>query len=270
MSLIANARMYAVAPGAAQAWKRLFAWLAAHSGVDLEAIDHAAPAPLEELWSRSDLGCAFMCGFPFARSQPRPKVVAAPVPSDPRYGGLPVYFTDLVVRADSAFQTLEDTFGKRLGYTVETSHSGFNALRHHLLPFRRDERPKLYAETIGPLVTPRRVIEALLVDEIDVGPLDCFALDLVRRHEPAMAARLRVVATTDAAPIPLLIASPACPDETVARLTASLVAFGVAPECASLRGELCLSGFAPVVPEKYEKTIAWDREAIAAGYAMLG
>ncbi|MDB5631594.1 MAG: transporter substrate-binding protein, partial [Tardiphaga sp.] len=206
MSLIANARMYAVAPGAAQAWKRLFAWLAAHSGVDLEAIDHAAPAPLEELWSRSDLGCAFMCGFPFARSQSRPKVVAAPVPSDPRYGGLPVYFTDLVVRADSAFQTLEDTFGKRLGYTVETSHSGFNALRHHLLPFRRDERPKLYAETIGPLVTPRRVIEALLADEIDIGPLDGFALDLVRRHAPALAARLRIVATTDAAPIPLLIA----------------------------------------------------------------
>ncbi len=33
--LIANARMYAVAPGAVAAWKRLFAWLVAESGVPL-------------------------------------------------------------------------------------------------------------------------------------------------------------------------------------------------------------------------------------------
>ena len=32
----------------------------AASGVDLRVIDHAFPAPLAELWSRPDLGCAFM------------------------------------------------------------------------------------------------------------------------------------------------------------------------------------------------------------------
>jgi ABC-type phosphate/phosphonate transport system substrate-binding protein len=268
MSLIANARMYAVAPGAAAAWKRLFAWLSAHSGIDLEAIDHAAPAPLEALWARSDLGCAFMCGFPFARSHPQPKIVAAPVPSHLRYRGKPAYFTDLVVRADSEFRTLQDTFGGRLGYTIDTSHSGFNALRHHLMQFRSAARPTLYAGTVGPLVTPRRVIEALLADEIDVGPLDSFALDLIRRHEPALAAQLRVVASTDGAPIPMLIASRHCADEVVARLRASLICFGDTPETVSLRDELCLSGFVTVSSADYEKTLAWDREAIAAGYPM--
>ena len=35
-----------------------------------------------------------------------------------------------------ALRTLEDTFGGRAGWTVEHSHSGFNAFRHHLLAYR--------------------------------------------------------------------------------------------------------------------------------------
>jgi ABC-type phosphate/phosphonate transport system substrate-binding protein len=268
MAYIANARMYAVAPGATAAWNKLFAWLADHSGIAFEVIDHAAPAPLEELWSRDDLACAFMCGFPFARSQPQPKIIAAPVPSAARYGRKPIYMTDLIVRAESPFQTLQDTFGKRLGYTVDTSHSGFNALRHHLLSVRTEATPQLYAQPIGPLFTPRRVIDALLNDEIDVGPLDSFAHDLIRRHDPALAARFRALASTDAAPIPLLIASPSCPDDVVGRLRSSLLAFGADDKCAALRDKLCLSGFAAVTPSVYQTTIAWDREAIEAGYPM--
>ena len=97
-------------------------------------------------------------------------------------------------------------------YTIGDSHSGFNAVRRHLLRFRSAARPGLYAQSVGPLHTPRRVIDALLADEIDVGPLDGYALDLLRRHEPALAAALKVVATTAPVPTPLLVASASCPD----------------------------------------------------------
>src|SRR5438477_4750750 len=106
MRLIANARMYAVAPAAKAAWQDLFAWIAKTSGVPLTYVDHTAPAPLEALWARDDLGAAFMCGFPFASASPRPQAIAAPILSPPRYGGRPVYCTDLVVRADSRYAVL--------------------------------------------------------------------------------------------------------------------------------------------------------------------
>jgi ABC-type phosphate/phosphonate transport system substrate-binding protein len=263
---IANARMYSVAPAAAGAWRRLFDWLAERSGVPLDPIDHAYPAPLSDLWSRPDLACVFMCGFPFIRSPNRPKPVAAPVPAGARYGGRPVYVTDLVVRADAPFRALEDTFGGRLGYTVEDSHSGYNALRHHLLQFRSAERPSLYRETVGPFFTPRRILEAILAGDIDVGPVDGYALDLMQRHDPGLATRIRTVATTDAAPMPLLIASANCPDDVVARLRAALALFGEANECAGLAEELCLTKFVPVVEADYDRIAAWDLEARAAGY----
>jgi ABC-type phosphate/phosphonate transport system substrate-binding protein len=270
MPYVANARMYSVNPAAASAWKELFGWLALESEVDLRVIDHAFPLPLAELWSRTDIACAFMCGFPYALAAQPPRPVAAPVPMGPPVRGRPIYATRLVVRANSEFRSLEDTFGGRLGYTVEDSHSGYNALRHHLLPYYQQRGARLYRDSIGPLFTPRRVIEALLADEIDVGPLDSYALDLMLRHQPDLALQIRVVATTDVAPIPFLVASPACPDDIVSALQAALVRFGDAPACDDLRDRLCLEAFAPVVIDDYSLMTRWDAEARAAGYSEPG
>ena len=83
----------------------------------------------------------------------------------------------------------------RLGWTVAHSQSGFNAVRTHLLGLR-GSRASLYAKSIGPLLTPRRVIEALLAGEIDIGPLDSYFYDLLLAAEPETAARLRIIETT--------------------------------------------------------------------------
>jgi ABC-type phosphate/phosphonate transport system substrate-binding protein len=265
--LVANARMYAVTPRAASAWRELFLSVGQRAGVELQWIDHAFPAPLGELWSRPDLGCAFMCGFPFARSAHPPKLLVAPVPSPQRYGGKPVYFTDFIVRAPADFRTLEDTFGGRIGWTVEDSQSGFNAPRHHLLQFRRPVRPSLYKESVGPLITPRRVIEAVLENRIDVGPLDSYCHDLLRKHDPALTDRLRVVATTAAAPIPPLVAAPDCDDTTVSRLRDALLEVGRRPELAKLCDALLLQGFACIEFDSYAVTLDRERAALAAGYA---
>jgi ABC-type phosphate/phosphonate transport system substrate-binding protein len=231
---------------------------------------HPSPAPMAVLWARADLGAAFMCGRPWTRAEPRPVPVAAPVPAPARYGGLPRYCTDIAVRADGGYATLEDTFGGRIGYTVEESHSGFNALRHHLLPYRRAARPRLYAETVGPLLTPRGVVDALLEGRIDAGPVDGYSLDLMRRDPADPAHRLRVVASTDLAPIPLLVASPGTPAEAVGRLRDAFLAVGAEPALANVRDRLLLAGFAPVDPGAYDVLAAWDRDAIAAGYGAPG
>lgn len=270
MRLVANARMYSVNPQSALAWKELFVWLSRASGVELEVIEHALPLVLSDLWSRADLACTFMCGLPFALTAHAPRLVAAPVPTRAVLPGRPFYATRLVVHADSEFFALEDTFGGRLGYTVKDSHSGYNALRHHLLPHYRERGGKLYRQSIGPLVTPRRVIDALLAGDIDVGPLDSYALDLMLRHQPDLIRRIRTIASTDPAPIPPLVASPGCPDDVVSALQSALTTFEAASACADLRDRLCLDGFASVVADEYHLQLRWEAEARAAGYAQQG
>jgi ABC-type phosphate/phosphonate transport system substrate-binding protein len=259
MSLVANARMYAVTPAVRAAWQDLFAWVAETAGVPLAYLDHAAP--LEALWARDDLGAAFMCGFPFASAARKPVLLAAPVPSPARYGGAPRYCTDFVVRADSRFASLSDTFGGRIGWTVGHSQSGYNAVRHHLL----GQPQPLYAAWVGPLVTPRRVIEAVLDDTIDVGPLDSYVHDLLRRHDPETASKLRVVESTAMTPIPPLVASPAVDGETVERLHRALLSCHAEPTMAATLDALLLSRFDAVDPADYQLLLSWAQQADDGG-----
>jgi ABC-type phosphate/phosphonate transport system substrate-binding protein len=261
MPLVANARMYAVTPVVKAAWQELFAWVSRAAGVPLAYVDHAAPAPLEALWARDDLGAAFMCGFPFAMAPVPPRLLATPVPSPARYGGAPRYCTDLVVRADGDFRQIADTFGGRIGWTVDHSQSGYNAVRHHLL----GQPQARYSAWVGPLVTPRRVIDAVLKDEIDVGPLDSYVHDLLRRHEPDTAAQLRVVASTPMTPIPPLIAAPCVAEDDMARLRAALLSCHHEAALAVTRDALLLSRFAAVDPGDYGMLADWKREADDAG-----
>ena len=242
--MIVNARMYSATPQAKAAWKKLLGWATERAGLDWQHLDHDAPAPLSELWARNDLGGVMMCGLPYSQRKPRPKLVAAPVPSPARYGGRPIYFTDLAVRTEAPYKTLEDTFGGVVGYTLEDSMSGYVALRRHLLGFRSKERPRLYRAAVGGLLNARRVIEALDERRIDVGPLDSYYYDLLRHNDPDFAAKVRVVATTAPAAIPPLVST------GKESLREALLAAGEAPELAEERAVLLLKGF--TVPDETE------------------
>ncbi|MES2610062.1 MAG: PhnD/SsuA/transferrin family substrate-binding protein [Pseudomonadota bacterium] len=242
---VANARMYSATPQARADWKELLAWVLQHAGLAWPVIDYDPPAALNPFWARDDLGMAMMCGLPFAK-RPRPaQLIAAPVPSPARYEGRAVYFTDIVVRADAPFATLEDTFGHTVGYTLADSMSGGVAFRAHLAPYRaRQGERRLFARAVGHLIHARGVIEALQRGDIDVGPLDSYYHDLLRQGDPAFAAQVRTIATTAPCPIPPLVATVPLDGQTLEALRTALGAAIQAPALQVLRARLLLADFA--------------------------
>lgn len=244
---VVNARMYAVDAACKADWHALLGRALRDAELDWPVIDFDAPAPLNALWARDDLGVAMMCGLPFSCRVPRPTLIAAPLPSPARYAGRPVYCTDIVVAADSPYRTLEETFGGIVGITVPDSMSGAVALRAHLLPLRKDRGDRLYRATVGQLVNARGVIEALLDGRIDVGPLDCYSHDLLSAYEPALTAQVRTVASTVWRPIPPLVATAAITPNELARLRHVLLGLRDVPEMADTMLRLRLVGF--VVPD---------------------
>jgi ABC-type phosphate/phosphonate transport system substrate-binding protein len=244
---VANARMYCATPTVKKAWHEVLAWALERAGLAWPVIDHDAPAPLSTLWAREDLGCVMMCSVPYSQRSPRPRVVAAPVPSPARYGGRPVYFTDFAVRAGSRHQSLQDTFGGIIGYTLPDSMSGSVAPRRHLAG-----RESLYRSEVVGLLNARAVIEALDAGRIDVGPLDSYYHDLLRRNDPAFAAKVRTVESTAAAPIPPLVATAPVDARELERLRAALLDVAGAPELRRQRELLLLTAFAVPEPGTYD------------------
>jgi ABC-type phosphate/phosphonate transport system substrate-binding protein len=265
----ANARMYSVNPVVGQTWRSLLAWVSERAQVECAVLDYPPPQPLPALWAREDMGCVFMCGYPLTHATPQPCVLAAPVPSPPAYRAKSVYWTNIVARNDGPLRTIEDTFGKRMAFTTSDSHSGYQALRVLLAPYAKDRDAALFARLVGPLVTPRRVIETVLAGEADAGPVDSYAFDLLRRHEPGFVAPLRVIATTAPTPIPPLVAAAGIASADADRLREALLAAGSAAALAAVRESLLLQGFAAVDAGDYEALRAASQAATDMGYPAL-
>jgi len=263
---IANARMYSVSPEVAALWRQLLSAIIARAGVSAVVIDYPAPAPLADLWSRPDKAAVFMCGLPFSRAEPQPVLMSAPVPSAPEFQGQPQYWSDFVVREDSAFRTLEDTFGARLAFTVPDSQSGCLAALSHFMSLPPRATP-LYREVIAPTITPLANVTAVVEDRADVAPIDAYALRLLRAYRPDLASKIRVLAKTAPTPIPPLIASQAMPALQAAFLEAHQI-----DSIKPLMDQLLLQRFARpdagaygVLKERFAAAMVyWRRHPIAA------
>jgi len=241
--MLANARMYSVTPASAEAWRSVIGWATREAGVPVEFVEHAPPKLLSELWARDDLGVVQMCGLPASLRTPAPSILAAPLPSLARYDGKSVYMSDLAVRADSKFQTLEDTFGGVAGYTLKDSQSGYFAFRYYLATKFPGAR---YKKIVGGLMNARGVVKALVAGDIDVGPLDGYVWDLIRAGDPAFAAQVRVIASTDPTPMPPLISTGLQADQ-VKRLRDAFIRLHEHAPLESARKSLLVDRF--IVPE---------------------
>ena len=267
MKWVACTRMYDVTPVARRHWHVLMRVAARRAGIAIECIDHVAPAPLTDLWGRSDLGLAFMCGFPLATRYPDIHPLTAPVTvcSDE---GQPTYRSVWLVRAGSKFDTPASTFGHRIGWSVEHSHSGFNAPRHALLAYRTPARPRLYGNSVGPLGHPRAALTALDAGRIDITAIDAYWWWLLQRHDAEAASHFRAIGTTDDAPMPPLVCAANFPEVQATRLVAAFAALSGDPGAQPHLDALGVRRFATVSRADYAPLARLDREARAAGYPL--
>jgi ABC-type phosphate/phosphonate transport system substrate-binding protein len=268
--LVANARMYSVSPEVAALWRELLTAIIAKSGVSATVIDYPAPAPLDELWSRPDKAAVFMCGLPFSRAEPQPVLMAAPVPAAPEFDGQPQYWSDFVVRKASEFQTVEDTYGGRIAFTVPDSQSGCIAALSHFMSAQRLLSPPaarsvqgrdspLFSKVIAPTITPLGNLTAVVEGAADVAPIDAYALRLLSTYRPDLWAEVRVVGRTQPTPIPPLVASQSGPELQAAFLEAHQI-----DTTKQLMHRLLLRRFAQPNPGAY--AVLSERFAAATDY----
>lgn len=275
--------MYSVSAEAGAVWRELLSGIITQSGVSAAVIDYPAPAPLEDLWSRADQAAVFMCGLPYSRAVPQPVLIAAPIPSPAEFQGAPHYWSDFVVRKDSASHRVQDTFGKRIAFTVPGSQSGCVAALSYLMTAHREMTAQdpaqaaggapLFSEIIAPTTTPRGALAAVVDGAADIAPIDSYALRLLQKYRADLAAAVRVVGQTVPTPIPPLVASAtAASEKDLAALQSAFLEAPQSPPLKALVDELLLKGFArpdantyAVLRERFEAAAAyWRSHRLAA------
>ena len=89
---------------------------------------------------------AFVCGLPYVRMSDRLTPIAAPVVMGHRYGGRPIYFSDVIVSTSSPAQSMAGLRGATWAYNEPDSHSGYLVTLHRLVEM--GERPSFFSRWV--------------------------------------------------------------------------------------------------------------------------
>lgn len=190
-------------------------------GIETELIDGTAFSQ----FTAGEIGAGFICGLPYVemvRTDPALlDPIAAPVLAGSRYGGRPVYFSDVIVRADSDIASFDDLRGRSWAYNDPDSHSGYNLTRFHLVQLR--ETTGFFGRVVE-AGFHQRAIRMVAAGEIDGAAIDSQVLAVELRNDPMLASAVRVIATLGPSTIQPLVAHQRLPETLRAGIRATVLA----------------------------------------------
>ncbi|MBD2166368.1 PhnD/SsuA/transferrin family substrate-binding protein [Calothrix membranacea FACHB-236] len=163
---------------------------------------------LDPLILKDQLDLAFICGLPLIRysqivlDQLQP--VVAPVMQALRYRNRPIYFSDVIVNADSDVIKFDDLAGKTVCYNDPGSNSGYNLLRHRLLQGRYPQQFFSQAIQSG---SHQNSIRWVALGKVDCAAIDSVVLEQELQDFPELYQYLRVVEALGPCPMPPLVAA---------------------------------------------------------------
>jgi phosphonate transport system substrate-binding protein len=214
---------------------------------------------------------AFLCGLPYvhlADATDSPIVpVAAPILAGERYGGRPIYFSDVIVRSDSDATSLGELRGCTWAYNEVDSQSGFGVVRGHLA--RLGAADGFFGRVVeaGFHATAMRLVAE---GAVDAAAIDSQVLAIACRDEPQLTGRLRAIEALGPSTIQPVVAASRLASDLRDGLREALVGLAADPRSAEPLARGVLAGFVPVTDRRYDDIRRMEREADAAGLTGLG
>lgn len=136
----------------------------------------------------------FVCSLPYVILERQGKApaepVAAPVLQGDRYGGRPIYFSDVIVHRTSPAQSFIDLRGATWAYNEPMSQSGYGITRHHLVSI--GEVHGFFGDVIE-AGFHETAIQMVRHQEVDASAIDSQVLAVAIREDPTLADDLRVI-----------------------------------------------------------------------------
>ena len=201
--------------------RALVAYLADQLRVPVTLLEDVPWQLAEQRLYRGEAQLGVVCGLQYVRAPLGSiSLVGAAVMTGRRYGGQPVYFSDVIVLDGAPVTSLDDLRGARWAYNEPTSHSGHGVVRHALAA--RGERGAFFGEVIESGAHDRS-LQLLLDGRVDGTAIDSTVLEQELRTRPWLARRIRVVDTLGPSPIWPVVASTALAPSVVAQVQRALL-----------------------------------------------
>ena len=212
----------------------------------------------------------FVCSLPYVEYERRGIAqalpIAAPVLRGERYGGRPVYFSDVIVHFDSPYRSFLDLRGRSWAYNEPLSQSGYGITRYHLLEI--GETHGFFGEVVeaGFHEESMRLVAA---GEVDASAIDSQVLEVAMRDDPGLARSLRVIDSLGPSTIQPIAVSRRVPAELRVAIQQAVTTMHEDPEQRARLALGLVDRWVPVTASSYDDIRAMRDACEAAGFMLL-
>jgi ABC-type phosphate/phosphonate transport system substrate-binding protein len=212
----------------------------------------------------------FVCSLPYVTFERRGTApadpVAAPVLEGERYGGRPIYFSDVIVGRDSPFGSFLDLRGRSWAYNEPLSHSGYGITRYHLL--RLGETDGFFGEVIE-AGFHEEAIRMVARGEVDGSAIDSQVLAVALRDDPSLREAIRVVEALGPSTIQPIAVSRRVPQDLREGIRAALLGMAEDPAVRHRLAVGLVERLVPVAPSSYDDIRVMVDACEAAGFTEI-
>ncbi|MBO0699055.1 MAG: PhnD/SsuA/transferrin family substrate-binding protein [Zavarzinella sp.] len=213
---------------------------------------------------------AFVCSLPYVERTRRGdcpvEPIVAPVVRGARYGGRPIYFSDVIVRRDSPFRSFADLRGRSWAYNERHSQSGYGITRFVLA---RDGHAKGYFGRVVEAGWHEQAIRLVAAGGCDASAIDSHLLAVMVRDEPDLANELRVIETLGPSTIQPVVVARRLPRRVKSELRRAFLSLAGDPAAQQPLAAALVERFVPVGDRDYDDVRRMADAARTAGWHTL-
>ncbi len=221
---------------------------------------------LYDLWTDPGLLLGQTCGYPLTHGlKDKVAVVGAPNYDAKGCSGSD-YCSQIIVPADSPFESVADLKGSRAVFNGLDSQSGMNALRHSIAPYANGGAFFQSVEISGGHLAS---MTAVSDGKADVAAIDAVCWALAQQEKPDLVAGLRCLAETARAPCLPYITSSQFGLDVKAVIAEAVQRVFSSSQTQKCRERLRIRGFSELDEDNYAVIINMEAEARALGYSAL-
>ena len=221
-------------------------------------------------FASGDIDVGFICGLPYVqlrrRNPPPVELLAAPVLAGERYGGRPVYFSDVIVRRDSSFRAFTDLRGRTWSYNDLDSHSGYGVVRYHLV--RLGEIGGFFGGVVE-AGYHQESVRMVREGQVDASAIDSQVLAVAVRDDLSLGEELRVIEAIGPSSIQPVVAAAHLPDSLKAEMQEALLVIGDDVQSRAALAHGMVERFVRVADSDYDDIRAMLAAAEEAGFLTL-
>jgi phosphonate transport system substrate-binding protein len=251
-------------------FQKITDYLSARSGIPCEFITGLSYGTINEMLAAGAVDAAFVCGLPYVierdKAQPSVTLLVAPVMKDARYRGQPKYFSDLVVKKGSAYQSLADLRGKTYVYNDELSNSGYNMPRHKLVEL--GETKGFFGKVLRS-GSHEESIRMVAQGEADASFVDSLVVDFDRTKGTGFAGQVRVIESRGPAGICPVVVSVKITEDRRQKLQDAFLGMDKDAAGRKLLDEALLTRFEKVEDSNYDDIRRMKKAAEQAGFPSI-